>query len=98
MGSSFRLLGVLRPVVGWSGGRGLVLVLRVLVHHRLGVARTRCTSVRLMGELVLLVGRAVLGLMRLGVWTSHGRHCVKSARVRQQKSWYLLDPGGIWYI
>ena len=55
MGSSFRLLGVLRPVVGWSGGRGLVLVLRVLVHHRLGVARTRCTSVSLMGELVLLV-------------------------------------------
>lgn len=51
-----------------------MLVLRVLVHHRLGVACTRCTSVSLMRELVLLVGRAVLWLVRLRVWTSHGRH------------------------
>jgi hypothetical protein len=75
-----------------------MLVLRVLVHHRLGVACTRCTSMSLVRELVLLVGRAVLWLVRLGVWTSHGRHCVKLARIRPQKLWYLLDPGGIWYI
>jgi hypothetical protein len=75
-----------------------MLVLRVLVHHRLGVACTRGTSMSLVRELVLLVGRAVLWLVRLGVWTSHGRHCVKLARIRPQKLWYLLDPGGIWYI
>ena len=63
-----------------------MLVLRVLVHHRLRVACTRCTSMGLMRELVLLVGRAVLRLVRLGVWASHGRHCVKLARIRQQKS------------
>lgn len=61
-------------------------MLRVLVHHRLGVACTRCTSVSLMRELVLLVGRAVLWLVRLRVWTSHGRHCVKLASIRQRKS------------
>ena len=63
-----------------------MLVLRVLVHHRLGIACTRCTSVSLMRELVLLVGRAVLWLVRLRVWTSHGRHCVKLASIRQRKS------------
>lgn len=63
-----------------------MLVLRVLVHHRLGIACTRCTSVSLMRELVLLVRRAVLWLVRLGVRTSHGRHCVKLARIRQRKS------------
>ena len=76
----------------------MMLVLRVLVHHRLSVACTRCTSVSLMRELVLLVGRAVLWLVRLGVWASHGRHCVKLAIISQQKLCYLLDPGGIWYI
>lgn len=32
-----------------------MLVLRVLVHHGLGVARARCAAVCLVGELVLLV-------------------------------------------
>jgi len=63
-----------------------MLVLRVLVHHRLRVACTRCTSMGLMRELVLLVGRAVLRLVRLGVRASHGRHCVKLASTRQRKS------------
>lgn len=52
-----------------------MLVLRVLVHHRLGIARTRRASVRLVGKLVLLVRRAVLRLVWLRVGASHGRHC-----------------------
>jgi hypothetical protein len=51
-----------------------VLVLRVLVHHRLGVAGTRCAAMGLVRELVLLVGRTVLWLVRLRVGASHGCH------------------------
>lgn len=51
-----------------------MLVLRVLVHHRLGVASTRRAAVGLVRKLVLLVGRAVLWLMRLRVGAPHGCH------------------------
>jgi hypothetical protein len=51
-----------------------VLVLRVLMHHRLGVAGTRRAAVCLVRELLLLVGRTVLWLVGLRVGASHGCH------------------------
>lgn len=51
-----------------------MLVLRELVHHRLGIARARRSTVRLVRKLVLLMGRAVLRLVWLRVRASHGRH------------------------
>lgn len=74
MNLSFRLLSVLGYVIGWTGGWALVLVLRVLVQHRLGVTSTRSAAVDLVRELVLLVGRAILWLVWLRVGASHGRH------------------------
>ena len=61
-------------MVSRGGGRTLVLVLRVLVHHRLGVASARRAAVGLERELVLLVGRAVLWLVWLRVGAAHGCH------------------------
>lgn len=95
---SFRLLGVLGCVGGRPGGRALVLVLRVLVHHRLRVACTRCAAVGLVWEPVLLVGRAVLWLVRLRVGAAHRRHWTGLEGGSLVGNDYSLDPGGIWYI
>lgn len=54
-GFSFGLLSILGNVVGWARGRAMVLVLRVLVHHRLGVASARRAAMGLVWKLVLLV-------------------------------------------
>lgn len=72
-----------------------MLVLRVLVHHRLGVAGTRRAAVDLVRKLVLLVRRAVLWLVRLRVGASHGCHFARISK--HQYDWvdYLLEPGGI---
>jgi hypothetical protein len=73
----------------------LVLVLRVLVHHGLGIACTRRPAVGLVRELVLLMRRAVLRLVWLRVRASHWRHCLASVMTRSIVIFYLLDPGCI---
>ena len=56
------------------------------MHHWLGVARTRCPSVNLVGELVLLMWRrAVLRLMRLWERASHRSHCIRVSRKTAQR-------------
>ena len=60
-------------MVGRASGWALVLVLRMLVHHGLRVARAWSAAVGLR-ELVLLVRRAELWLVWLRVRATHWRH------------------------
>ena len=70
----------------------------MLLHHRLGVATTWCTTV-LMWELMMLVRRTVMGLVRLWVWSTHGRHwdLVSDVECKLYDA-DILDPGGTWNI
>jgi hypothetical protein len=49
-------------------------MLRMLLHHGLGIA-TAWSATMLVRELVLLVWRAVVRLMGLRIWSTHGCHC-----------------------
>lgn len=69
---SFRFVVTIRSMTRGSRGRNL-RTHRVLLHHGLRIATARCAAM-LLGELMMLLRRAIVRLMELSVRSSHRSH------------------------